>query len=83
MFSYRDVLDQELNIDPIDLQSDDFEKDLILLGITGVEDELQNDVASTIIDFRNAGIKFCMITGDKGPTAKTISQTTGCLSKEM
>lgn len=40
MFSYRDVLDQELNIDPIDLQSDDFEKDLILLGITGVEDEL-------------------------------------------
>jgi len=53
---------------------------LILLGITGVEDELQNDVASTIEDFRNAGIKFWMITGDKGPTAKTISATTGCLS---
>jgi P-type E1-E2 ATPase len=51
------------------------------LGVTGVEDELQNDVAATVIDFRNAGIKFCMITGDKGPTAKTISSTTGCLSK--
>ena len=24
-----------------------------------------------------------MITGDKGPTAKTISLTTGCMTKEM
>jgi phospholipid-translocating ATPase len=83
MFAYRNVSEEELQANPIDLKSEDFEKELNLLGVTGVEDELQNDVASTIIDFRNAGIKFCMITGDKGPTAKTISSTTGCLSKEM
>ena len=34
-------------------------------------------------DFRDAGIKFAMITGDKGPTAKTISLTTGCMTKDM
>ena len=80
MFSYRNVNEDELQGNPIDLESDNFEKDLILLGITGVEDELQNDVLPTITDFRNAGIKFFMITGDKGPTAKTISKTTGCLT---
>jgi magnesium-transporting ATPase (P-type) len=36
-----------------------------------------------ITDFREAGIKFFMITGDKGPTAKTISSTTGCTTKDM
>jgi len=56
---------------------------LTLLGITGVEDELQTDVAETVRDFRLAGIKFWMITGDKGPTAKTISLTTGCMTKDM
>lgn len=83
MFAYRDVRESEIEGNVIDLKSDDFENELTLLGVTGVEDELQNEVAETTRDFRNAGIKFWMITGDKGPTAKTISQTTGCMTKEM
>jgi magnesium-transporting ATPase (P-type) len=34
----------EIEGNVIDLKEEDFEKDLILLGISGVEDELQSDV---------------------------------------
>ena len=36
-----------------------------LLGITGVEDKLQEDIQSSIGQLRNAGISIWMITGDK------------------
>ena len=45
------------------------ERDLELLGLTGVEDKLQDDVKSTIELLRNAGIKIWMLTGDKMETA--------------
>lgn len=35
------------------------------LGITGVEDKLQEDVCNTLESLRNAGIKIWMLTGDK------------------
>jgi magnesium-transporting ATPase (P-type) len=35
---------------------EEFESDLTLLGVTGVEDLLQDNVASCISDFRQAGI---------------------------
>ncbi len=35
------------------------------LGITGVEDLLQEDVCKTLESLRNAGIKIWMLTGDK------------------
>jgi magnesium-transporting ATPase (P-type) len=40
MFACRDVNENEVLDEAIDLKSEDFEKDLIILGITGVEDEL-------------------------------------------
>ncbi len=36
-----------------------------LLGITGVEDKLQEDIRNTLEALRNAGISVWMITGDK------------------
>lgn len=51
-----------------------------LLGITGVEDKLQEDVAHTIESLRNAGIKIWMLTGDKVETAKCIAISTGIRS---
>ena len=83
MFGFRDIGENEIEGNVIDLKSENFEKNLTLLGITGVEDELQNEIAESVKNFRDAGIKFWMITGDKGPTAKTISLTTGCMTKEM
>ena len=41
-----------------------------LLGVTGVEDSLQEEVASCIEDFRQSGIKVWMLTGDMRTTAE-------------
>jgi len=44
--------------------ADMLERDLELLGPTGVEDKLQDDVRGTIELLRNAGVKIWMLTGD-------------------
>lgn len=49
------------------------EKDLELMGLTGVEDKLQKDVKSSIELLRNAGVKIWMLTGDKVETAKCVA----------
>lgn len=49
------------------------ENDLELLGITGVEDKLQDDVNSTFELLRNAGVNIWMLTGDKVETACCIA----------
>ena len=47
------------------------------LGITGIEDKLQNSLKSTIESLRSGGIKVWMITGDKMETAECISRSCG------
>ncbi|KAI0341172.1 protein transporter [Trametopsis cervina] len=56
--------------------SEHLERDLELLGLTGVEDKLQDDVKSTFELLRNAGIKIWMLTGDKIETATCIAIST-------
>ncbi len=41
------------------------EEEMDLIGVTGVEDRLQDEVAVTIEALRMAGIKVWMLTGDK------------------
>jgi phospholipid-translocating ATPase len=48
-----------------------------ILGVTGVEDLLQDDIKNVIATIRNAGIKVWMLTGDKLETAKCIAISTG------
>lgn len=50
------------------------------LGITGVEDKLQEDVCSTLENVRNAGISVWMLTGDKVETAICIAISSGIKS---
>lgn len=57
------------------------ERDLELLGVTGVEDKLQDDVKMTIELLRNAGIKIWMLTGDKIETATCIAISTKLVSR--
>ncbi|BGP43367.1 Putative aminophospholipid-translocase [Rhodotorula kratochvilovae] len=57
------------------------EHDLELLGVTGVEDKLQDDVKMTIELLRNAGIKIWMLTGDKIETATCIAISTKLVSR--
>ncbi|KAJ2761059.1 putative aminophospholipid-translocase, partial [Coemansia nantahalensis] len=49
------------------------EADLELLGLTGVEDRLQDNVRATLELLGNAGIKVWMLTGDKVETATCVA----------
>jgi len=58
-FAYKEYLEKE------HYSLEEVESDLHLLGITGLEDILQEDAPKCIKDFRDAEIKFWMLTGDK------------------
>ncbi|PWY72322.1 phospholipid-translocating P-type ATPase [Aspergillus heteromorphus CBS 117.55] len=49
------------------------ERELELLGVTGVEDRLQRDVKPSLELLRNAGVKIWMLTGDKVETARCVA----------
>ncbi|KAK2094132.1 ATP synthase subunit 9 [Saguinus oedipus] len=51
------------------------EREMELLCLTGVEDQLQADVRPTLEMLRNAGIKVWMLTGDKLETATCVAQS--------
>lgn len=55
---------------------DNLEKDSELLGMTAIEDKLQQGVPETISMLRDAGIKIWMVTGDILQTAIKISFST-------
>ncbi|ELP87197.1 cation-transporting ATPase, putative [Entamoeba invadens IP1] len=55
------------------------EHDLQLLGVTGVEDKLQEGVPQAIELIQRADIKTWVLTGDKVETATGIAQTSGIL----
>lgn len=61
----------------------ELENDMELLGITGVEDKLQDNVASTIESLRLAGIQIWMLTGDKVETATCIAISAGFKSRSQ
>uniref|UniRef100_A0A8C6YHS7 Phospholipid-transporting ATPase n=1 Tax=Nothoprocta perdicaria TaxID=30464 RepID=A0A8C6YHS7_NOTPE len=49
------------------------EKNLHLLGATGIEDRLQDGVPETIANLRRAGLQIWVLTGDKQETAVNIA----------
>ena len=57
------------------------ENNMDFLCVTGVEDLLQDEVALTIDNLRNAGMKVWMLTGDKVETATCISISAGLKAK--
>ena len=57
------------------------ENNMDFLCVTGVEDLLQDDVATVIENMRNAGMKVWMLTGDKVETATCISISAGLKAK--
>ena len=79
--------EDELNIQNkqklIDRLYDIIENNLVLIGGTVVEDKLQDRVPETIKEFRSAGIKIWVLTGDKLDTAENIGHSCNLLSKEQ
>ncbi|KAI7791325.1 putative phospholipid-transporting ATPase IC [Triplophysa rosa] len=51
---------------------DQMERELMLLGMTAIEDRLQEGVPETIEILRKAGVKVWVLTGDKTETAVNV-----------
>ena len=59
------------------------EKDLILLGATGIEDILQDQVVETLDMIQKAGITTWMLTGDKKETAINMAHASGMVKSSQ
>ena len=81
---YKEIL-YDINHKESDLHDlyDELEDGIELLGVSAIEDELQNDVEETINKFVSIGIKVCMLTGDKYETAKSIASNCNLITKNM
>ena len=62
---------------------DHFEEDLVLLGITAIQDPPREEVKDSIDSCRKAGIKVKMITGDDKDTAVSIGRQVGLVGRVM
>ncbi len=56
------------------------ERNVKLLGVTAIEDALQEEVPETIQSLRDAGLKIWMLTGDKFSTAVQIATSCNLIS---
>lgn len=54
-------------------------KNLTLVGLVGIRDELRPDVKNAVLEMKRAGIQTVMITGDKKETAVAIATEAGIL----
>ncbi|KEG02933.1 ATPase [Plasmodium vinckei vinckei] len=60
---------------------DEYENNLLIIGCTGIDDKLQDDVPQVIQDLRDAGLTICVLTGDKLETAINIGHSINILNK--
>ncbi|KAI9914347.1 hypothetical protein PsorP6_008157 [Peronosclerospora sorghi] len=67
-------------IDPL---MNEIERDLILLGVTAVQDKLQAGVPATLRLLQETNIKVWTLTGDKMETAVNIGYASALLSDDM
>lgn len=67
----------------IDALMEEVERDLVLVGVTAVQDKLQNGVPSTLKLLQDTNIKIWTLTGDKMETAINIGYASALLSNEM
>ena len=75
----KDVAEAELDLkrrdELVEEVNNKFERGIVLIGGTAVEDRLQDEVPETIKSLQDAGIKIWMLTGDKLETAENIGES--------
>ena len=64
-----------------ELTSENYEKDLIFTGMTGMIDPQRPEVENAVFEAKNAGIKTIMITGDHKETARAIAIRLGIIAE--
>ncbi|KAJ6635423.1 Phospholipid-transporting ATPase ID, partial [Pseudolycoriella hygida] len=62
---------------------DEIECDMELVGVTAIEDKLQDGVPQTIANLQMAGIKIWVLTGDKQETAINIGYSCQLLTDDL
>ncbi|KAJ8277277.1 hypothetical protein GJAV_G00073460, partial [Gymnothorax javanicus] len=68
--------------DTLEKLYEDMECELTLLGVTAIEDRLQDGVPQTISTLRQAGVKVWVLTGDKTETAVNIGYSCSLLDTD-
>ncbi|XP_069679898.1 phospholipid-transporting ATPase ID isoform X1 [Periplaneta americana] len=69
--------------DKLDAIYEEIERNMTLIGVTAIEDKLQDGVPQTIANLALAGIKIWVLTGDKQETAINIGYSCQLLTDEM
>ncbi len=88
-YEYYSKLIDEANNDILNKEKklsdayEEIENNFSIVGITSVEDKLQESVENTLMSLREAGIKIWVLTGDKIETAINISESCKHFSTEM
>ncbi|XP_013169830.1 PREDICTED: probable phospholipid-transporting ATPase IM isoform X1 [Papilio xuthus] len=67
----------------LDAIYEEIETDLLLMGVTAIEDKLQDGVPETIANLSMAGMKIWVLTGDKQETAINIGYSCQLLTDDM
>ncbi|XP_045484155.1 probable phospholipid-transporting ATPase IM isoform X2 [Pieris rapae] len=67
----------------LDAIYEEIETDLMLMGVTAIEDKLQDGVPETIANLSMAGMKLWVLTGDKQETAINIGYSCQLLTDDM
>ncbi|KAH8280086.1 hypothetical protein KR018_005067 [Drosophila ironensis] len=62
---------------------EEIESEMQLVGVTAIEDKLQDGVPKSIANLQNAGIKIWVLTGDKQETAINIGYSCQLLTDEL
>lgn len=62
---------------------DKLERDWRVVGVTAVEDRLQEQVVETLCMLRQAGMSVWMLTGDRPETALNIARSCGLLEGQL
>ncbi|XP_073834167.1 ATPase phospholipid transporting 8B isoform X2 [Musca autumnalis] len=69
--------------DKLNLVYEEVESELVLVGVTAIEDKLQDGVPETIANLQMAGIKIWVLTGDKQETAINIGYSCQLLTDDL
>ena len=77
---YESMIKKESSL--LNIIINEMESNLFLLGVSALEDKLQDEVNKDIKRFIESGINFWMITGDKMDTAESIGYSCGIFSED-
>jgi len=63
-------------------RAEDIERDLVFLGLVGMQDPPRPEVQDAVRTAKSAGIRVTMLTGDYGPTARSVALQVGIVESE-